>query len=197
MLLFFTAISLLLVFVIACARFGSSRPNLISRLFPRMFARSQNGDSKGRQLDTLTALLRAGDRAAAVRLCEQLEREGEMTPAIVATVRGDTGQPLEEILAMLERVQNPLHEDQEIGELIGECRFGTAAEVLQARLKQQPENFTLFMCYLQLLAVYCANSTGAAVAIRKRSRVRGFSAQEYEELKRNLQQWGKHDVLVA
>ena len=93
--------------------------------------------------------------------------------------------------------RNPLHEDQEIDQLIAECRFGTAAEILQARLKRQPENFTLFMSYIQLLAVYCANSAGASVAIRERSRVRGFSAQEYEELKRNLQQWGKHDVLVA
>lgn len=77
----------------------------------------------------------------------------------------------------------------EVDELLGSGRLGTAIETLEEKTNAQPENFGLWIKLAEVHSVYCGNLNRADAIIRQIENNPGFSAEQIQTARTRLHEW--------
>jgi len=76
-----------------------------------------------------------------------------------------------------------------VDELLASSRLGMAVELLESQIKDQPENFSLWLKLAEAQGVYCRNTTLAGKIIGKIEANPRFSQEQKHLAKSKLKQW--------
>lgn len=76
-----------------------------------------------------------------------------------------------------------------IDALVGDCRYGTAEEMLKEELKAKPEDFDLWLRYAEVHGLHCGNIRAAEKVIEKMFKLRVFSDEQMQAARANLKGW--------
>ncbi len=85
-----------------------------------------------------------------------------------------------------------------VDELVADCRYGTAEEMLKAELKAKPDNFDLWLRYAEVHGLHCGNIRAAEKVIENMFQRRVFSEEQMQVARSKLKEWRvKHPVRLS
>jgi thioredoxin-like negative regulator of GroEL len=78
---------------------------------------------------------------------------------------------------------------ESIDELLAHRYFGTALEILEQKVAEQPQNFDLWLKFAEVYAVHCDNPDGAEKIVRKIEANPAFTSEQIQFAKTKLKEW--------
>ena len=184
----FGGVALLLIAPIAIALLlRSSISELFSQGFLRMVDPTLHDhrpvDLKKfqRHQDAIAQLIRHGKRDEAIRLCEALQKSGEVDAATVATALEFLG--VKQAPAALERPLN------QAARLRAEGKFSEAEALLKSLLLKNPADAGAALALMRLYAEDGRQPGKAHEVLRALEKQRGASAAHIEFARRSLDEW--------
>jgi hypothetical protein len=125
------------------------------------------------------------DKAADV--LAELEKQPHVPPAFLEIARRtitDHGSPLP---PAVENVAHP----ESVEQMLAQGYFGTAAETIEAKIKEKPEDFDLRLKLLEIQAVHCKNPAQAQKILRDLQADPMFTRAQIESARVKVEAWTK------
>lgn len=153
----------------------------------------EDGDTRDikshtRQLNNISKLVHSGHHEAAIKICEDLQKNGEMSPKTAEMIEAycipaETKPPVEK------QTETTIAQTQSVEELLQERRFGSAIDKLELEMEAEPHNYEKFMQYIEILTLHCNNQPTAKKAIGKARNSTRFSSEQIEHAYAQIVQW--------
>lgn len=136
-----------------------------------------------RHQDAIAQLIHQGKRDEAIRLCEELQKSGEVDAATLATALEFLG--VKQIGAPLERPLN------EVARLRAAGNFSEAEQLLKALLQKNPADEGAALALLRLYAQDLRQPSRAHEVLRALEKQKSVSAACLEFARRSIDEWSK------
>jgi hypothetical protein len=178
-------------------------------LFPEDHRAADLGQTN-RALDELASLVRQGKREEAIRLCRQLEEDGNVSQLALETVlsrldgsidegcEGKTksrelGPGVESLLMpgapRKEAATEPERAAESVDDMLAQGYLGTAIEILERDAKANPQDFELQMKLAEAHGVHCGNLSRAGKIVERLEADPAFGPEQIQQAKAKLKEW--------
>ena len=118
-------------------------------------------------------------------ILRQLEKQPHVSASHIEFARRSIGEWCNPKPEKIEPVAPP----ESIDELLAQGFFGTAIEMLEEKIKEQPQDFALRLKLAEVHAVYCNNFQRAEKIISQMEADSNFSPQQIESARAKLKEW--------
>lgn len=121
----------------------------------------------------------------ATEVLRELEKQPHISPAHIEFARRSIAEWSNQSPEMIEMVEPPKIES--VDELLAQRFFGTAIEILETKIKEQPQDFDLRLKLAEIYGLHCANLPRAEKIMQQMEM--NFSPEQIQFAKMRLAEW--------
>jgi hypothetical protein len=123
----------------------------------------------------------------ATKVVAELEKQPHVPPAFLEIARRTITDRASPLTPPVETVGHP----ESVEEMLAQGFFGTAAETIEAKIKEKPEDFDLRLKLLEIQTVHCKNPAQAQKILRDMQADPMFTRAQIESARLKVESWRK------
>jgi hypothetical protein len=156
--------------------------------------RAYDPQKSARQMEEISGLVREGKKAAAIKRCKSLKASGDVDAAVVDLMlkqlkeSSAAGAPLK-FSAPAAPPVGDMGVDAGVDELLAQKYFGSAIELLEAKIKEQPEDFATQLKLAEVYGRHCGNWPRAEKIVHQIATRPGFNPGQVQQAQDRLAEW--------